>query len=81
MTKDDFIKTINEIEYKNHKKFNKEQLVELWNKYKSNDIYVFKKIMTIPKRKNKLEVNLNSSSFYVNLQDEKPFDIVTGELL
>ena len=81
MTKDEFIKTINEIENKQRKKFSKEQLVEWWNNFGGGGTEVLKTIITKPKKENVWGANLNSSKFYINLRDEEEFDIVTKQKL
>ena len=81
MTKEEFIKTINEIENKQRKKFSKEQLVEWWNNFGGGSTEVLKTIITKPKKENVWGTNLNSSKLYINLRDEEEFDIVTKQRL
>ena len=81
MTKDEFMKTINEIEYKNRKKFSKEQIVDWWNRFGGGSAEVLKTILTKPKKETTFSANLNSSKLYINLKDEEEFDIVTKQPL
>lgn len=81
MTKDEFIKTINEIENKQRKKFSKEQLVDWWNRFGGCKAEVLKTILTKPKKETTFGTNLNSSKLYINLRDEEEFDIVTKQPL
>lgn len=88
MTKEEFMKTINEIEYKNRKKFSKEQIVDWWNRFGGGSAEILKTILTKPKKENATSKlsnycwkNLNSSKLYINLRDEEEFDIVTKQPL
>lgn len=81
MTKDEFMKTINEIEYKNRKKFSKEQIIDWWNRFGGCKAEVLKTIIITPNKENRWEKNLNSSKLYINLRDEEEFDIVTKQPL